>query len=102
MRIMAFLTPKPDPGGDGAAFERHLVAEERAVWAAYRAGTLREMDFQPDPTAVTLVFEAADPRAVEVELAAFPMVRAGLLDVRTVALGPWLPLEALFERQHRT
>ncbi len=54
------------------------------------------MYFQPDPITVTLVFEAPDADSVSARLAEYPMVAAGLLDIRVVQLGPWVPLKALF------
>ena len=76
------------------------MAEEKAAWAAYRAGSLREVYFQPEPLTVSRVFEAADHAEVETTLKAFPMVQAGLLDSRIVTLGPWATLEALFDPKH--
>lgn len=100
MKILALLTPAAAKGP--ADFQPHVVAEETAVWAAYKAGAIRELYFQPEPTAVSLVFKAASHAAVEAELAKFPMVQAGLLERRLVTLGPWLPLEALFDPAHRS
>ena len=94
MKLQATLTVKT--GIDMAAFAPLVVEEERHVWADYEAGFLREMYFQPDPITVTLIFEAADASAVADRLAHYPMVAAGLLDIRIVQLGPWLPLKALF------
>ncbi len=100
MKILALLTPRAGKGP--ADFQPHMVVEEQAVWAAYKAGVIREMYFQPEPIAVSLVFEAASHAAVEAELAKFPMVKAGLLARYLVTLGPWLPLEALFDQAHRS
>jgi len=94
MKMQATLTPKP--GIDPAAFAPHVVEEERHVWRDYAAGFIREMYFQPDPITVTLVFEAPDASTVNARLADYPMVAAGLLDIRVTQLGPWLPLKALF------
>ena len=88
MKILALLTPAV--GASPGAFAPHLLDEGRAVWAAYRGGTLREMYFQPEPVAVSLVFEAETHADVEAVLRSFPMVRARLLGVRLVTLGPWL------------
>ena len=98
MKILAVLTPVA--GKTPADFGPLVVAEEKAAWAAYRAGTIRELYFQPEPLTVSLVFEAADHTAVEAALKAFPMVAAGLLDIRLVTLGPWAMLEALFDKAH--
>ncbi len=100
MKILAQLTPKP--GRSPADFQPYLVAEEKAVWGAYREGWLREMYLQPEPLTVSLVFELPSTAELEARLQAFPIVAAGLLDVRLVGLGPWLPLEALFDPAHVT
>ena len=97
MKIQAVITPKA--GVPNAAFGPHLVGEERAVWASYEAGILREMYFQPDPVVVTLVFEATSKADVLAHLGDYPMVKAGLLDVEVNELGPWLPLRYLFGPQ---
>jgi hypothetical protein len=94
MKLQATLTAKL--GIDPTAFAPYFVEEERHVWADYETGFLREMYFQPDPITVTLIFEATDPSAVTARLGTYPMVAAGLLDVRVVQLGPWVPLKALF------
>lgn len=94
MKLQATLTPKP--GIDAAAFAPHVLEEERHVWADYEVGLVRDMYFQPDPITVTLIFEAEDAAAVSARLAAYPMVAAGLFDIRIVQLGPWMPLKALF------
>ena len=95
MKIMALLTMAA--GADRTAFGPLLVPEEQALWAAYREGILREWYFQPEPLAVTLIYEAANVTAVEHQIDALPMVQAGLLDLRIVTLGPWLPLEVMFD-----
>ena len=98
MKILALLTPAA--GKTPADFGPLVVAEEKAAWAAYRAGTIREVYFQPEPLTVSLVFEASDHAEVEAALKAFPMVGAGLLDIRVVTLGPWTMLETLFDPKH--
>ena len=97
MKILAIITPKP--GVAPAAFQPHMVAEERAVWASYEAGALREMYFQPEPIVVTLIFEAATKAEVVDHLADYPMVKAGLLDIALAELSPWVPLKQLFGPQ---
>lgn len=98
MKILALLTPAA--GKTPADFGPSIVAEEKAAWAAYRAGAVREVYFQPEPLTVSLVFEAVDHAEVATALKAFPMVEAGLLDIRLVTLGPWATLEALFDPRH--
>ena len=98
MKILALLTPAA--GKTPADFEPLFVAEEKAVWADYRSGFLREFYFQPEPPAATLIFEAASASEVETKLRTYPMIAAGLLDMRFVTLGPWAQLEALFDKAH--
>lgn len=99
MKILATLTPAA--GRTPADFGPHIVAEEKAVWSAYKAGIIRELYFQPEPLTLTLVFEAEDYAAVQTTLATFPMIAAGLLDTCLVTLGPWTMFEALFDGAHR-
>jgi hypothetical protein len=94
MKIQTILSPKPGTGRRD--FEPHIVAEERAVWASYEAGILREMYFQPEPMTVVLVFEANSHDAVTQELARYPMVAADLFNVQLITLGHWAPIKALF------
>ena len=95
MKIMALLTMAA--GADPNAFAPLLVPEEQVLWSAYRKGILREWYFQPAPLAVTLIYEAADVVDVEHQIDALPMVQAGLFDRQIVTLGPWIPLEVMFE-----
>ena len=95
MKIMALLTVAT--GADPNAFGPLLVPEEQVLWSAYRKGILREWYFQPAPLAVTLIYEAADVVDVEQQIDSLPMVQAGLLDRRIVTLGPWIPLEVMFD-----
>lgn len=96
MKILALLTPAV--GKSMADFQPHVLAEEQALWPLYKQGLVREMYFQPEPLTVSLVFEADGAAEVEAALGKLPMVNAGLFDVRLVTLGPWLPIEALFDR----
>lgn len=94
MKILALLTPAAGKALED--FRPLVVAEEQALWPMYREGLVRDMHFQPEPLTVALTFEAAGKPEAEAALGRLPMIQAGLLDVRLVALGPWLPVEALF------
>ncbi len=100
MKILALLTMAD--GADPAAFGSHLIAEEQVLWAAYRSGLLREWYFQRDPLSVTLIYEAAALTEVKDHVASLPMVQAGLLNSHFIILGPWTPLEVLFEPSFRS
>ncbi|MBI0329551.1 hypothetical protein [Burkholderia plantarii] len=95
MKFLALL--ELSEGTDLSVLGPLLVPEELALWRSYRKGALREMYFQRSPLVVTLVFEGASADAVHEELASFPLIAEGLLNARIVALGPWLPLEKLFD-----
>ena len=97
MRIVAILTPKAH--ATQADFQKYSLAEEQRVWELYAQHVIREMYFQPDPVRVALVMEADSPDAVRAIAAGFPMVKAGLFDVDTMQLGPWLPFAVLFGPQ---
>lgn len=95
MKILALL----ELAADKTPFDLgpYLIPEEIAMWKAYRTGALREIYFQRDPIVVTLVFEADDLAKVNGQLSSFPLVVERLLEVRLITLGPWLPLEKLFD-----
>jgi hypothetical protein len=95
MKILALLTMVD--GVDPAAFGPHLMAEEQVLWAAYRTAFLREWYFQREPLSVTLIYEATALVDVEKHVASLPMFKAGLLKSHFVILGPWTPLEVLFD-----
>ncbi|PXW14655.1 hypothetical protein SAMN05445871_4968 [Paraburkholderia caballeronis] len=97
MKFLALLTPTAQR--TLAEFGPYLVEEEQVVWESYRTGSLREFYFQPSPPVVSLVYEAENAAAVDAELDLLPMIKAGLLDRRVVQLGPWLPLEVVFDKQ---
>jgi hypothetical protein len=99
MKILALLTPAA--GKTLADFQPHVLAEEQALWPMYVQGRVREMYFQPEPLAISLVFEAATHAEVAASLQLLPMVKAGLFELKIVALGPWLPVQALFDPAHR-
>ncbi|MDR5806577.1 hypothetical protein [Caballeronia sp. LZ001] len=96
MKYLALLELGPDQ--QISALGPHLLREEIAVWDAYRRGALREMYYQKDPLVVSLVLESAGTEAVRSELAKLPLIRHELLQARIVTMGPWLPLEKLFDK----
>ena len=98
MRILAIMSPKADT--DSAEIARRAVAEEKEVWALYKAGHLRGMHFQADPVRGLLTFEAPDKAVVEGWLSTFPLVADNLFTFELIAAGPWAPLEALFRDGH--
>lgn len=94
MKIQTILSPGPTAQRED--FQRLSLAEEKVLWQHYAQGRLREMYFQQDPIRVVLVWEAADLTQVKQFLDTFPMIQAGLFTTEFIALGPWVPLLALF------
>lgn len=99
MKFMALLTPTAQRSRE--EFEPHKVEEEIHLWLSYRDGYLREFYFQPQPTVITLIYEVESAVAVIAELDSLPMVKTGLLDRQVVHLGPWIPLEDIFDKSTR-
>jgi len=94
MNILALLTAKPSVSLD--RFGPLMLPEEQTVWKHYAAGTLRLMNFQPDPLCVLLYFEAPGKTTVRALLDTFPMVEADLFDIVLIEAGPWIPFRVLF------
>ena len=95
MKYLAIL--EPAAGKTQADFAPLVMAEGLAIWDAYRGGSLREMYFQPAPLVATLVIEAVDEAAVHIMLAMLPFVAQHLFTTKVIMLGPWLPLEKMFD-----
>jgi hypothetical protein len=96
MKYLVLLTPAA--GHALNEIKPLLVEEQKALWAAYREGRLREWYIQFEPFTVTFIFEAESPESVSAELDRLPVVRAGLLERHIVALGPWVQIEMLFDK----
>jgi hypothetical protein len=96
MKYLVLLTPAEGHAYD--EFKPLLLEEQKAIWAAYRQGRLREWYIQFEPFTVTFIFEAESPESVSAELDRLPIVRAGLLEQKIVALGPWVQIEMLFDK----
>jgi len=86
-----------------------ILPEERASWAAYLEGFIREIyvagaeSGTDDRTVVVAILEAEDIDAARTRLGEFPMVREGYVAVEYVELEPFVYWEQLFapdERQH--
>lgn len=97
MRILGLI--KPNPGVTIEDLRPLMLPEERKVWAAYKAGLVRDFAIQQDPPTVMFIFEAPDKATIAAELATWPMFQAAKLSHELFEMGPWLPLEVLFGPQ---
>lgn len=94
MKILAILTPSAAANLTSMGALR--VKEERVLWPLYTSGVVREMYFDDDPIRITFVMEAASLAEAHRHLSTLPLVEAGLLQIDSYPLKPWLPLENLF------
>ncbi|MGA3092439.1 MAG: hypothetical protein ABSD75_27870 [Terriglobales bacterium] len=95
MKILCLDRPLP-----GATLEKvlpHLQDEVRHVWQAYKNGIVREIYTRQDRLGVAIIFECASIVEAKDTFADLPLVRAGLIEIDTIPLGPFLPWEMLFE-----
>jgi hypothetical protein len=96
MKVLAILTPSAK--AEVADFGRLSLQEEKRVWELYTAQHIREMYFQQDPIRVLLVWEAESKDQVQKWLNSLPMVQENLFDMELITMGPWMPLEVLFDK----
>lgn len=94
MQIIAILSPAIGVGPE--AIKAHAVEENRAVWALYRSGSLRDMHFRTDRPGAVFRLEAASTDEANAMLANLPMIQMGLLVPELIPVGPFIPLENLF------
>jgi hypothetical protein len=94
MRILCLDRPLP-----GATFEKflpHMQDEVRHTWQAYKNGVVREIYFRQDRPGVAIILECASVDEAKEAFADFPLVRAGLIEMDAIPLGPFLNWEMLF------
>lgn len=96
MKYLVLLTPAA--GAKPEDFAPHKVAEIKAVWSAYAAGTLREFYASASPPVFTLIYEVPDAAALDAELTKLPLIEFSLLDHRVIELGPFQQLQGLFDK----
>ena len=100
MKLLALSVRQP-----GASFDdiqRLQVPEVTMVWQMQQEGFLREIYFDPDRPAVTLILEAESIEAARARLAQLPMVEAGLIDFDLIKLGHYAQIQALFAKGETT
>lgn len=84
-----------------ADFMPLLVEEEKALWAYMADGTVRSIHYAAEaPGTIVIDFETETGDAARELAAAFPLVRAGLLEVEALPLAPYQGLAALFAADH--
>jgi hypothetical protein len=88
MKYLVLLTPAEGHAYD--EFKPLLLEEQKAIWAAYRQGRLREWYIQFEPFTVTFIFEAESPESVSAELDRLPIVR-GFGETASQEPLPWPP-----------
>ena len=94
MKILCLDRPKPD-----ATFEKylpHLQDEVRHTWQAYKSGIVRDIYFRQDRPGVAIILECASVEDAQKAFADFPLVKAGLIDMEAIPLGPFTNWEMLF------
>ena len=88
---------RPLPGATLEKFLPHLQDEVRHVWQAYKNDVVREIYSRQDRPGVAIILECASIAEAKEAFADFPLVRAGLIEIDTIPLGPFLNWEMLFE-----
>ena len=94
MKILCHDRPLP-----GAIFEKyqpHLQDEVRHVWRAYKNGIVRETYSRQDRSGVAIILECTSVDEAKEAFADFPLMRAGLIEIDAIPLGPFLNWEMFF------
>ncbi len=96
MKILAL--EKESPGATTGQFQPLLKEEARCVWELQQSGFLREIHFTAETHTAVLMLECEDVTTARQELAALPLVRAGLIQFDLIPLVPYDGFARLFER----
>lgn len=94
MKILCLDRPLP-----GATFEKyqpHLLDEIRHAWQSYKDGLIREIYFRQDRPGVAIIAECASAEEAKQAFADLPLVKAGLIEIEAIPLGPFANWELLF------
>ena len=87
---------RPLPGDTFEKYQPHLLDEVRHVWQAYKNGIVREIYSRQDRPGVAIILECTSVDEAKEAFADFPLVRAGLIEIDAIPLGPFLNWEMLF------
>ena len=87
---------RPLPGDTFEKYQPHLLDEVRHVWQAYKNGIVREIYSRQDRPGVAIILECASVDGAKKAFADFPLVRAGLIEIDAIPLGPFVNWEMLF------
>jgi hypothetical protein len=96
MKIIAYDHFKP--GVAKESIKPNLLKEEMTyAWRLQKAGVIREIYGRADAPGAVIVFECGTVDEVKEYVAAFPLVKAGLLEWTFLPLIAPLPFEVLFD-----
>lgn len=94
---MKFLVlDHPKPGATLEKYQPYLLDEVRHTWASYKSGLVREIYFRQDRPGVAIIAEAASLEEAKKAFAELPLVKAGLIEMEPIPIGPFLNWELLF------
>ena len=96
MKVLATLTLKPE--ASLSEIRAQLADELQGSWSLYSSGLLREVYATESAGRVVFVLEVADSTAAIDCLRGLPMVAAGMFDIETTELRPFVNWAMLFKR----
>jgi hypothetical protein len=96
MKIIAYDHFKP--GVAKESIKPNLLKEEMThAWRLQKAGVIREIYGRVDAPGAVIVFECGTVDEVKEYVAAFPLVKAGLIEWSFLPLTAPIPFEILFD-----
>lgn len=84
------------PGTTMEKVQPHLHEEMKVSWKHYKQGTVREWYFRKDQPGVVLILECNSLEEAQESIDEYPLVKEELIAFDLIPLGPFEPLEALF------
>jgi hypothetical protein len=94
MKVLAMLTLKPDARLD--AVRADLANEIRGSWSLFASGVVREAYATELPSRVVFIIEADSVADAERSLSSLPLIAAGMFEVKTMELRPFVNWSLLF------
>jgi hypothetical protein len=70
--------------------------EIRHGWASYKSGLIRDIYSRQDRPSVAIIAECVSVEEAKQAFSDLPLVKAGLIEIEAIPLGPFLNREFLF------
>ena len=92
---------RPLPGATLEKYQPYLLDEVSHAWQSYKNGIIREIYCRKDRPGVAIMAECESAEEAKRAFDDLPLVKAGLIEIEAIPLGPFANWEMLFAPQEK-